>query len=225
LEQPSPFSASGVARHYEDWYATPFGQLADALERALLAELLAPLAPGASLLDVGCGTGHFAAALAGAGFGVVGADPDRAMLAAAAPRVPVLRADGARLPFADGAFDGAVLVSVLGFVADPASLLREARRVARVRVAVIDLASFSWLGLWRRALALRGHPVFSRARFHSRARLLDFARAAGAEPERVRGALYLPHPLAGRLPGLERRLARVPLPFGGLVGLSLPGGG
>ena len=223
LEHDSPFSVPGVAERYEDWYATPFGALADRVERAMLEELLAPLRPGASLLDVGCGTGHFAVALGAGGYRVAGADPDRAMLAAAAGRVPAVRADGARLPFADGAFDGAVLVSVLGFVSDPVAVLCEARRVARTRVAVVDLAGLSWLGLWRRLLALRGHPVFARARFHSRARLIAFARAAGAEPELVRSALFLPHPLAGRVPRLEQRMARASLPLGGVVGLALPG--
>lgn len=228
MEHEGPFSTPGVAERYEDWYATPFGALADRVEREMLERLLAPLRPGARLLDIGCGTGHFAAALAGQGFHVVGADRDRAMLSAAAarvPRVPAVRAHGARLPFADGAFDGAVLVSVLGFVADPAAILREARRVARVRVAVVDLTAGSWLGFYRRLLALRGHPIFSRARFHSRARLLAFARAAGAEPELVQSALFLPHPLAGRMPRLERALAGGRLPLGGIVGLALPGGG
>ena len=220
----SPFAQPGVAARYEDWYATPFGALADHIERELLEDLLAPLAPGSTLLEIGCGTGHFAAALAERGFEVAGVDPAGAMLARARERVPVVQADGLRLPFADGTFDGAFLVSVLGFVSDPAALLREARRVARRRVAVLALGGRSFLALWRRLLALRGHPVFARARFHPRSRLIAFARAAGAEPERVRTALFLPHPLAGRLPRLEQRLSRGTHPLAGVVGLALPGG-
>jgi SAM-dependent methyltransferase len=205
----SPFARPGVVGRYEAWYATAYGALVDRIERDLLLELLAPVAPGAALLEVGCGTGHFARALAEAGFCVVGVDPEPAMLAVARERVPVACADGLRLPFADGAFDAAVLVSVLEFVADPAALLREARRVARRRVVVLALASRSWLGLRRRISGRLGHPIFSRATFRSRARLAALARAAGAAPERLRTARVLPAALAG----------------GVVVGLALAGGG
>ena len=118
------------------------------------------------------------------------------------------------------AFDAAVLISVLGFAADPASVLREARRVARERVVVLDLSSRSWLGLYRRLLATRGHPIFSRARFLTRGALREHIAAAGLAVERERSALFLPHPLAGRLPRLEERLARRGGPLAGIVGFS-----
>ena len=37
----SPFDSAGVAEHYEDWYRTPFGRIADELESALLRDMLA----------------------------------------------------------------------------------------------------------------------------------------------------------------------------------------
>ncbi len=69
------------------------------------------LEPGASALDVGCGFGRHAAALARRGIRVTGVDLSRAMLAAARRQtrglpVTLLRADMRRLPFAGG-FDGA----------------------------------------------------------------------------------------------------------------------
>jgi ubiquinone/menaquinone biosynthesis C-methylase UbiE len=48
-----------AAPTYEAWYATPRGQRAAAAEQALLDWLLAPFPHAASVLDVGCGTGHF----------------------------------------------------------------------------------------------------------------------------------------------------------------------
>jgi hypothetical protein len=69
-----------------------------------------------------------------------------------------------------------------------------------------------------------GHPIFSTARFWSRGELLGFARAAGATPERVRGALVLPPAIAGRMPGFERRLSARAHPLAGLTAFSMRGG-
>jgi SAM-dependent methyltransferase len=221
----NPFERREVVSGYEAWYATRWGALVDRLERRLLRELLEPLAPGARVVEIGCGTGHFAAALAADGFEVVGIDPSERMLEVARSRVPVARADGARLPFRDGAFDGAVLVSVLDFVEDPLRVLLEARRVARRRVVLLALTSGSWLGLRRRVAGRLGHPIFSAARFLSRRRLVALAREACGEPERVRAALLLPPALGARLAGLEERLARGAPPLAGVLGLALRGGG
>lgn len=187
----------------------------------MLVELLAPLRRGASVLEIGCGTGHFAAALAAEGLRVAGVDPAAEMLAVARTRVPIARADGARLPFADGAFDAAVLVCVVEFTADPIAVLREARRVARERVIVLSVVSDSWLGLRRRLAGALGNPIFARATYRSRRRTIALARAAGAKILRTRSALFLPPTLAGRLPRLEERLSRGSLPGGGVLGLAL----
>lgn len=221
----NPFERTDVVAGYETWYATPFGRLADELEYDLLLEMLAPLAPGASLLEIGCGTAHFGERLTRAGYRVTGADPAAAMLSLARTRLPVVRAAAERLPFADASFDGALVVAVLDFAEDPARVLAQARRVARGRVAVIGLCSTSWLALRRRISGRLGHPIFSTARFWSRGELLGFARAAGGTPERVRGALVLPPALAGRLPRLERSLSARAHPFAGLVAFSMRGGG
>ena len=219
----SPFDLPGVASGYEDWYSSAFGRLADELERELLAELLGPLGPGTSVLEVGCGTGHFAAALRARmeGVRVVGVDLSPAMLLHARERVPSLRADARRLPFPSATFDAAVLIAVLDFVEDPAQVLREAMRVARGRVVLLALVSHSVLALRRRISGRRGHPIFARARFHSRAELEAFAREAGARITHRRQILVLPPGLAGLLPGLERGLSGLDLRLGGILGLRL----
>jgi len=217
------FAAPELVSGYEDWYATPYGRIADALETEVLLELLKPLGPGARVLELGCGTAHFGAALAARGFRVSGVDPEPAMLAVARSRVPSVCGDGLRLPFRDRAFDGVVIVSVLDYVDDPRALLLEARRVARTRVALLALVAGSYLGLRRRLAGRLGHPIFRAARFRTRAAILAAAREACGEPERVRGLLWLPPLLAGRLPGLERRLSAAARPFSGVLGLALHG--
>ena len=212
----SPFDER-VAATYEDWYASPWGRLADELETAMILELLEPVAPPATVLDAGCGTGHFAEALAGRGYRVVGIDLASAMLGRARERVPVAAADGLRLPFADGSFDAAVSVSVLEFTAEPEAHLDELRRVARERVVVLTLNPRSYLGLRRRLAGLKGHPVFRRVRAHARGRLAPGAVAR-------RGALSLPPFLGARLAGLERQLARGRGPAPGIVGFAFDPG-
>jgi ubiquinone/menaquinone biosynthesis C-methylase UbiE len=93
------------------------------------------LAPGLELLDVGCGTGGFARALAErTGARVVGLDRASAFLAYArgpASDVAWLEGDAEALPFAEGSFDAVLLSLVLPQLADPARAVREAFLVLR----------------------------------------------------------------------------------------------
>ena len=106
------------------------------------AHLLADRLAGASrrVLDVGCGTGNYAMALAGMGCEVVGMDFAGGMLARAtakarqnpAARVTFRAGDFSQgLPFPTHSFDGAIAVAVLQCAADPQQFLREIQRVLR----------------------------------------------------------------------------------------------
>ncbi|WP_029134800.1 class I SAM-dependent methyltransferase [Sedimenticola selenatireducens] len=123
---------------YEAWYHTPRGRWIGDREFALLRDLLQPVA-GASLLDVGCGTGHFSRRFAGLGLVVSGIDPDAQALAYAAGEgddITYLRGDGRALPFADNQFDYSSAVTSLCFVDDPVAALREMWRVTRLGVVL-----------------------------------------------------------------------------------------
>jgi SAM-dependent methyltransferase len=67
----NPFDNKVVASGYEAWSASR-GRRADRLEKQLLAEQLAAFPCGATVLEVGCGTGHFTRWLAECGLRVVG---------------------------------------------------------------------------------------------------------------------------------------------------------
>jgi ubiquinone/menaquinone biosynthesis C-methylase UbiE len=54
----NPFASPDVALSCEAWYETT-GRQADRLEKALLRQMLARFPQASSLLEVGCGTGHF----------------------------------------------------------------------------------------------------------------------------------------------------------------------
>jgi SAM-dependent methyltransferase len=91
---------------------------------------------GDRVLDLGCGTGDLARALATAGRRVTGCDISSQMLSAARDRGGCARwvqlePDWLTLPFASASFDVVVAASVLEYVPDPAIVLRESARVLR----------------------------------------------------------------------------------------------
>lgn len=89
-------------------------------------------APGRRLLDVGGGTGNYAAALREEGWEPVVCDRSAAMLArAAAKGLATVEADAQELPFEDAVFDAVMCVSMLHHVHDRARALAEQRRVLR----------------------------------------------------------------------------------------------
>jgi ubiquinone/menaquinone biosynthesis C-methylase UbiE len=113
----------------------PGGRLASRLTR--LADAVAYHVPvGGSVLDLGCGTGELAIALAASGVRATGCDISPEMLRVAADtEAPVdwveLEPDWRVLPFRAGGFDAVVGSSVLEYVDDPVTVLRECHRVLR----------------------------------------------------------------------------------------------
>jgi SAM-dependent methyltransferase len=107
---------------------------------ARLAPHLAPLRPGARLLDLGCGEGFVGDAAARD----LGAAVDLAdVLDFNRTARPLRRFDGVHLPVPDRAYDATLLVYVLHHAADPDALLREARRVTRGPILILETVSLS----------------------------------------------------------------------------------
>ncbi|MGD0727272.1 MAG: class I SAM-dependent methyltransferase [Spirochaetia bacterium] len=111
------------------------------LETGAVTRLCAEGIDAESVLDVGTGTGIFAEAFAGQSFRVTGIDPNRELLAVARAQVPsaAFREGVAeKLPFDDASFDLVFLGHVLHETDNPDAALREAKRVARKRVAILE---------------------------------------------------------------------------------------
>lgn len=124
-----------AAGHY-DWIngLMSFGSGRRYRRRALLR---AGVAPGMTVLDVGCGTGvvaELAAAIVGADGVVVALDPSPSMLAEAGKRrgitIPV-RGIGERLPLADASIDRLIMGYALRHVADLRVAFAEYARVLK----------------------------------------------------------------------------------------------
>jgi SAM-dependent methyltransferase len=113
-----------------DWYETRFRQPGDPIgvDRAL-RDLLGE--GTGSCLEIGCGTGVQAARVAGLGWTPVGVDVSAGMLRHARGRLPVARADAARLPIRDGSVPAAVAVMVHTDMPEYPAVLREVVRVLR----------------------------------------------------------------------------------------------
>lgn len=123
----------------------------EAYERYLVPRMFTPgakrlldrtdVGPDDRVLDVGCGTGvvaRLAAERVGDAGTVVGVDVNDGMLAVArraaseaGHSVEWRRGEATSLPVPDEAFDAVCCQHVLQFVADPAAVLRELRRVVR----------------------------------------------------------------------------------------------
>ncbi len=160
-----------------------------------------------TLLDVGCGAGDVAVAIArdaaerGREVRITCLDASEQMLALArrtargVASIDFVRADGGALPYADGAFDVAICTLALHhFDMVPArSLLRELRRVAARGPIVCDLrrsflafaATWLWSRTSRNRLTRHDAPLSVRRAYTPR-EAVELARAAGWREPRAR---------------------------------------
>ena len=209
-ESSNPFALAKVVASYEAWYKTA-GRRADRLEKALLMQLIAGFPHAQTILEIGCGTGHFSGWFGELGFRAVGLDLSLAMLTEAVRlgRAPYVRGDALNLPFARQTFDLAALVTTLEFLHDPAQALAEGLRVARDGLILGALNRQSLLG---RQLKGDGGPMWEAARFFTPAELVQLVQraVAGRRVEIIwRTTLW---------PVWPREL---PLPWGGFIGLAV----
>lgn len=101
---------------------------------ALVARLVERLRPTGRVLEIGVGTGRFAIPLRAGHVSVFGVDLSAEMLRRLRQRdarLPVVRGDATRLPFADGHFGAAVAIHVLHLIPAWRDSLSELVRVVR----------------------------------------------------------------------------------------------
>jgi SAM-dependent methyltransferase len=205
-------------REYEAWYQTARGNWIADREFDLMMRLIMKPPAGATLLDAGCGTGHFSRRFAAVGLRVTGLDPDPAMLdyaRGAGGGVDYLRGTGTALPFDNNAYDHVTAVTSLCFIADAPGALREMWRVARHAVL---------LGLLNRHSLLHrqkhGRGAYRGARWDTAAEIQRWAQSLEPAPQITpRSAIFLPsgsmiaHVVETVLPSV--------LPWGGFLAVLL----
>ena len=135
MPKTAPFDV--YHERYEEWF--------DINQAAYISELLAlrPFIPlGGNGIEVGVGSGRFAAPL-----GIsIGIDPSSSMLSYAIARgIKGVMGTAEDLPFVDGSFDTAMVVTTICFVDSPDRMLAEIFRVlkpgGRVVIGFIDRES------------------------------------------------------------------------------------
>lgn len=216
------------ARHYGTGHRTFIGD-----RQRLLSDVLASLGlpPGAAVLDVACGPGHFLHAAVTAGAEATGLDRSRDMLRTSAARLGararLIEGDAYSLPFGDGTFDLVNCSGLIEYLPEPVPMLREFRRVlksgGRAMVSSTNRRSPALLleplvGVVRRSGVLRrlakaarlsADEVSLRERrfdmhFHTPGRLAALMAEGGfAQPELHYCHLqFFPHPIDRLLPRL-----------------------
>jgi len=203
-----------VAPCYESWFETPEGRRADRLEKALLGRVLDLLGPPGTLLEVGCGTGHFARWLEQRGWQVAGLDHSAPMLAQARAQGVrrLVLGDALALPFPDASFEAVALITVLEFLPGAGMALAEAWRVAR-RGLLLGVLNRASPVAWVRRLQTHFRPsIYDTARFYTPGEARRLVQRTAGRPLTIRwGTTLWPRglPLEGG-----------PLPGGAFIGLA-----
>jgi ubiquinone/menaquinone biosynthesis C-methylase UbiE len=205
----NPFTNPEIAAGYETWYLTT-GRQADRYEKDLLKWLLVRLPQARTVLEVGCGTGHFTRWFGESGLLAIGLDCSRAMLDEAKKlgKPSYVQGDALLLPFLPESFDLVALITTLEFLPEPIQALTEALRVARLGLILGVLNAKSCLG-WQYKRA--GGPIWEIARFFVPDELERMILEITEEKTKVVWRTTLWPFWSGALP----------LPWGGFIGVAV----
>jgi len=176
-----------LADRYDAWFDSDKGRPVFRVEAECIRDLLEEMPR--SWLEVGVGTGRFAAALDMD----EGVDPSPAVLRCASQRGIRTRIGRAeKLPYKSNRFGVTLLVVTICFLEDPAQALGECRRVLRkdgyVIVGLVPKDS-----LWGEAYARKGtegHPFYSAAKFYTSRQIIELAEQAGFYLNRAASCLF-----------------------------------
>lgn len=183
-----------TASDYAAWYDTPRGQWIGDTEFDLLRQLLRPEV-GATLLDVGCGTGYFTHRFAAeCDLTVTGVDPEDSWLdyakAHAAGTENYVPGRAESLPFPDRSFDCSASVTALCFIADARRAIEEMLRVTRRRF-VIGLLNRCSLLYWQKGRD-GGTGAYRDARWHTVAEVRALFAGLPVDNLVLRTAVFVP---------------------------------
>jgi ubiquinone/menaquinone biosynthesis C-methylase UbiE len=153
--------------------------------------------PGTVWLDVGCGAGTYARALAAEGVWVAGLDYSGPTIEKArwrsGPRIQFAVADVTRLPLGKGVLDGVLCFGVLQALSSPAPAIRELARALRPGGELwIDALNASCLPTRAAQLRRRMHGYPMHLRYDQPRQLIRTLTDAGFEDPRLHWVPILP---------------------------------
>ena len=196
----TPDSLTGLPDAYRRWRASRLGRVTDALEEDLILKLVGA-SQGRRILDVGCGDGALATALARRGAILTGVDTDPRMLAAGRERaraetveITLVEGNAGALPFPDETFDVVLAVTVLCFAGDAERAVGEMARVLKPggRLVIGELGRWNLWAAKRRISGCLGSPTWRAAKFRTARELAKLIAGAGLTVIARRGAIFYP---------------------------------
>jgi SAM-dependent methyltransferase len=211
----SLFDFGPMAREYDRWYDTPAGQAHDRVQKDDVRRLLRPALAGQTLLDVGCGTGHWSAFFAEMGYRVTGIDVAPSMIDVARSAVPECTfqvADAHQLPFDDDAFDVVASMATLEFLPDQATAIRGMARCTKEHGHLL-VGTLNRLAPLNQHRISKGKPPYSSAHLLSPDELrslltpLGRVRMVASSPPGHGHRPPLPKRVVGRIAGLRSKLS------------------
>ena len=190
----STFGFGAMAERYDHWYETAEGAMYDRLEKQAVARVLPSDGRGKELLDVGCGTGHWARFFGERGYRVAGIDVSPPMVRVAREKgiagASFAVADAHALPYDSGRFDVTAAITTLEFVRDPEVVLQEMVRCTRRPGGIVLVGALNALGRINRRRKAAGEPTYKEARFFSPRELRSLLSLYGET--RVVSAAFVP---------------------------------
>ena len=199
--EPEHYGESGLLTDaYARWRSRPLGRITDDLQQRLLLEVIGAV-EGLDVLDVGCGEGALATALATRGAQVTGLDADPQMIAAAQARAAkeaaslrLVLGQVEELPFPDASFDCVTATAVLCFVSEAQRAVSEMARVLRPdgQLVIGELGRWNAWAARRRIQAWLGNTMWAVAHFRTATDLRSLMHAGGLTVGQTRGATFYP---------------------------------
>lgn len=205
----NPFLDSEIAVDYEKWYQKE-GLGADKEEKEILHWLINEFSDVTSMIEVGCGSGHFSRWFKSLGFQVIGIDISLNMILEAKKRneLDYLIGDAVNLPFASQSFDLVTFITTLEFLHEPEAAMKEAKRIAKKGMILGVINSTSGLGKQYKRL---GGPIWDVATFYSPKELKQLV-------SRMSNDRIKPFYRTTLWPILNKM---IPLPWGGFIGMGV----
>jgi len=208
-EKINPFLDKEITAGYEKWYQNE-GQCADKEEKEILQWLIDQFTNVTSIIEIGCGTGHFSRWFESLGLNVTAFDISMNMIGEAKKRAKLdfLIGDAGNIPIASKSFDLVTFITTLEFLEQPEAALIEAKRIAIKGMILGVINKNSRLGKQYKQI---GGPIWDVATFYTPKEL---KKLVSKMTNKAIHTFY-------RTTLWQKWNKMIPLPWGGFIGMGV----